>query len=68
MNTVSVENLSFEMSELLTCAWSADENGCLVAEWPNGAGYYKVVRNTVEVYAWADGVAELVETWSLNVG
>lgn len=55
------------LNELLTRKWVVDkDSGCLVAEWPNRRGYYKVVGDTVESYIWADwNVQELHEVLTL---
>lgn len=56
-----------EMTELLTRTWSVDENGFMVAEFPNGAGFYRVVGNTVELWLYAGDENELFETWALTI-
>ena len=56
-----------ELNELLTRNWSVNSAGFMVAEFPNGAGYYRIVDNTVELWLYDGGENSLFETWNLVV-
>ena len=56
-----------ELNELLTRNWLVDSAGFMVAEFPNGAGYYRIVDNTVELWLYDGGENSLFETWNLVV-
>ena len=59
--------MNSELNELLTRTWSVDANGFMVAEFPNGAGFYRVVDNTVELWLYDGDENSLLEMWTLNV-